>query len=193
MSNTSLPLVSIGIPVYNGGRYLEGALDSLLGQDYANLEFVISDNGSTDETPEICRAYAAQDSRLTYHRSEENHGSIWNFNRVFELSRGEFFMWAAADDRRSPDYITRCAEFLSRNPEAVLCYSPTFGYTEERRWPIMEDLALDRPRPRDRALSLLKQRAQDWPPLMYGLIRSSALRVLVTFGELLRERCPSHR
>lgn len=176
MPSPPLPQVSIGLPVYNGGRYIKGALDSLLGQDYPNLEFIVSDNASTDETQEICQAYAAHEPRLTYHRSAENRGAVWNFNRVFELSRGEFFLWAAADDRREQSYVSRCADVLARNPAAVLCFSPTFAYAGGDRRPIIEDLDLDRPAPRDRVLALLKQKGQDWAPIVYGLIRASALR-----------------
>jgi glycosyltransferase involved in cell wall biosynthesis len=115
------PLVSIGIPVYNAQRYLREALDSLVAQDYEAIELIISDNASTDETPAICREYAARDPRIRYERAEQNQGAIWNFHRVFELARGQYFMWAAFDDLREPSYVRRCVEALEEHREAVLC------------------------------------------------------------------------
>jgi hypothetical protein len=115
------PLVSIGMPLYNAERYVREALDALLAQDYPHFELIISDNASTDATESICREYAARDSRIEYHRAESNMGAVWNFRRVFELSRGEYFMWAAFDDVRAPQYLTRCVEALDAHPAAVMC------------------------------------------------------------------------
>src|SRR5436190_12174806 len=92
------PIVSIGLPVFNGERYLRQALDSLLGQDFQDFELIISDNASTDRTAEICRAYVAKDRRIRYYRNESNIGSAPNYRRVFELARGEFFKWCSHDD-----------------------------------------------------------------------------------------------
>ena len=96
------PTVSIGMPVYNGVPFLNEALDSILAQTYRDFELVISDNASTDETESICRAYAASDPRIRYYRQQENLGAMPNFNRVCELSRGQYFKWAACDDVCSP-------------------------------------------------------------------------------------------
>jgi glycosyltransferase involved in cell wall biosynthesis len=126
------PLVSIGVPVYNGGAGIGRALDGLLRQDYANLEIVISDNASTDETSEICRSFAARDSRVKYTRSDQNRGSSWNFNRVFELSSGKYFMWAAHDDVREPSFVGACVAKLEEQPDAVLCQAHTAMFIEGR-------------------------------------------------------------
>lgn len=115
------PLVGIGLPVYNGERYLRGCLDSLLAQDYADVELTVSDNASTDATEAICREYAARDPRVRYHRAERNMGAVWNFRRAFELSRGEYFCWAAFDDLREPAFVRRCVEALEASPRAVMC------------------------------------------------------------------------
>jgi hypothetical protein len=116
-----LPLVSIGLPVHNAARYLREALDSLLGQEYPNVEVIVSDNASDDATQQICTDYAGRDSRLLYHRVERNMGAVWNFTRVFELARGEYFMWAAFDDIRDPRYVSACVAALESRPEAALC------------------------------------------------------------------------
>lgn len=125
------PLVSIGMPIYNEERYLPRALDSLLAQDYENFELIISDNASTDRTPEICLHYAAKDSRIRYYRNEVNIGSDENFNRVFKLSTGKYFMWAAADDWRKPTFISRCIEVLEEDPSVVLAYPLAILVDEE--------------------------------------------------------------
>ena len=79
------PRVSIGMPVYNGAKFIEAALDSLLAQTFEGFELIISDNASTDRTEVICRSYAARDNRIRYYRQEKNQGAIWNFNHVFEV------------------------------------------------------------------------------------------------------------
>jgi glycosyltransferase involved in cell wall biosynthesis len=109
------------MPLYNAERYVREALDALLAQDYPHFELNISDNASTDATENICREYAARDRRVQYHRAESNMGAVWNFRRVFELSRGEYFMWAAFDDVRAPQYLSRCVEALEAHPAAVMC------------------------------------------------------------------------
>jgi glycosyltransferase involved in cell wall biosynthesis len=113
--------VSIGLAVYNGGRYLGAALDSLVTQDYADFEIILSDNASDDETEAICREHAARDPRIRYSRNERNMGALWNAVRVYELARGEYFMWAAHDDLRDPQYLSRCVAALESNPRALFC------------------------------------------------------------------------
>jgi glycosyltransferase involved in cell wall biosynthesis len=127
------PLVSIGVPLHNGERYLREALDSLLAQDYSNLEVVISDNASSDATQRICEEYAARDCRVAYHRVDQNMGAIWNFNHVFELTRGEYFMWAAYDDLRAPRFVSACVDALKERPEAVMCCTLIDFIDEEGR------------------------------------------------------------
>ncbi len=123
MTASTAPRVSIGLPVYNGERYLEEALESLLAQSYTDFEIVISDNASTDRTEEICRTFAARDPRVRYVRAEVNGGGTWNFNRVVELSQGEYFRWAAHDDAIAPTYLERCVDVLDRNPSAALAHT----------------------------------------------------------------------
>lgn len=121
----SLPLVSVGLPVFNGGRYLGEALRSIQAQNHPRLEIVISDNASTDETPEICRAAARQDSRIRYERNPLNIGPLANYCRVVERARGEYFLWAADDDERDPQYVSRLVAALEQNDQAVLATGTT--------------------------------------------------------------------
>jgi glycosyltransferase involved in cell wall biosynthesis len=121
------PLVSVGLPVYNGEAYLSQSLDSLLAQDYENIEFIISDNGSTDRTHEICRSYVLQDRRIRYYQIQRNMGAAWNFDRVFELSNGEYFMWATHDDYWHPSYLSSCLEAFGNSKELALAGTICIG------------------------------------------------------------------
>ena len=116
------PTVSIGLPVYNGMPFLPAAIDTLLEQTWEDFELVVSDNASTDETPEVLRSYAAHDRRIRLHFNETNLGAAPNYNRVFEQSRGKYFKWAAADDTCAPSAIEKCVDALNANRELVLCY-----------------------------------------------------------------------
>lgn len=116
----SKPVVSIGMAVYNGERYIRQALDSLLAQDYKNYELIISDNASTDKTREICLEYAARDKRIRYYRNKTNIGAQFNFDRVFELSSGYYFMWACHDDHWKPHYLSSCLEAFNISDDIVL-------------------------------------------------------------------------
>jgi glycosyltransferase involved in cell wall biosynthesis len=122
----AVPRVSIGLPVYNGERYVAEALDSLLAQEFTDFELLIGDNGSSDATPEICRAYAARDARVRYLSSEVNRGAAWNWNRVFSTSSGAYFRWAAHDDLVAPEHLARCVDALDYGgPGVVLAYTQT--------------------------------------------------------------------
>ena len=118
-----MPRVSIGLPVYNGEKYLEKALDSILNQSYKDFELIISDNASTDGTKRICESYLNKDNRIRYYRSDNNMGAAWNFNRVFQLSSGKYFKWAAHDDVLTSDFLLRCVEVMDKDPSIVLCHS----------------------------------------------------------------------
>lgn len=120
--NQNQPLVSVGMPVYNGDHYLDSAINSILAQTFRDFELIISDNGSTDKTQEICRHYANLDSRIRYIRNEENLGAGWNFDRVAELATGKYFKWACHDDLCAPEFLQECVEVLERDPSTVLAY-----------------------------------------------------------------------
>lgn len=121
----TIPRVAIGLPVYNGEKYLAEAIESVLGQTCADFQLVISDNASTDATQEICREFAARDRRVRYARAEQNRGAAWNFNRTFELSDGEYFKWLAHDDVIGPRYLERALDVMDRDSSLVLCHSRT--------------------------------------------------------------------
>ena len=126
-----IPLVSIGMPVYNGERYLAEAIESLLAQDYQNMEIIICDNASIDTTPQICQQFQQQDSRIQYLQNKTNIGASNNFNRTFNMAKGEFFMWAAYDDLWDQTYIRKCVQKLKQHPEAIMCVTESEMIDEE--------------------------------------------------------------
>jgi glycosyltransferase involved in cell wall biosynthesis len=101
----SKPKVTIGMPVYNGEAFINKAIESLLLQTFDDFELIISDNASEDGTGSICLKHASEDGRIRYVKQEKNWGPFSNFEFVLEEARGEYFMWAAADDVWHSDFI----------------------------------------------------------------------------------------
>ena len=125
------PLISVGIPVYNGDRFLSQALSSLMEQSYANCEFIISDNASTDQTQAICEEFASHDPRISYFRQRKNIGAPRNWNFVVSKASGMFFKWASANDLCDPEFIAQTGNVLLADPSIVLCYGLTMLVNEE--------------------------------------------------------------
>lgn len=116
------PVLSIGLPVLNGERFIAEALDSLLEQEFTDFELIVSDNASTDRTNAIVEGYASGDARIRHVRLERRHGAAYNFNLVARLGRGRYFKWAAHDDVCGPRFLGSCVAALDRDPTAVLSY-----------------------------------------------------------------------
>lgn len=117
LSKSNKPLVSIGMPAYNGERHIRKALDSLLVQDYENFELIISDNVSTDATREICRQYADTNQRIRLFLNQYNISVNENFKSVLEKANGKYFMWAADDDYWFPEFVSTMVKELEMHPE----------------------------------------------------------------------------
>jgi glycosyltransferase involved in cell wall biosynthesis len=128
----SSPRVSIGLPVFNGADFLRLSIESILAQDFHDLELIIADNASTDETESICREIASRDCRVRYYRNQVNLGAARNYNKVFELSRGEYFKWAAHDDECHPTMIRKCVEALDHASDSVAMVYPLAELIDER-------------------------------------------------------------
>lgn len=125
MKPSSPPLLTIGLPVFNGENYITEAVDSILSQSFRHLELIIADNCSTDGTEKICRNFERWDSRVRFMRNDANLGAAENFNMLVSKARGKYFKWAAHDDELAPGYIEKCIEALERNREAVACHTQT--------------------------------------------------------------------
>jgi len=121
--------LSIGLPVFNGEKFLHKCLSSLLEQSYEDFEIIISDNASTDKTEIICQEYSKKDKRINYIRQEKNIGLLPNFNFVLEQSDNEFFMWMGVDDYILPDYVKKNMNILKSNSNVVGSVSKIQPYT----------------------------------------------------------------
>ena len=116
-------LVTIGIPVYNGELSIKKCIESVLSQTYENFELIISDNASTDSTPDICKEFLKKDDRITFVRQNENMGQNWNFNFPLEKANGEYFVWLVADAILLPEFIEKNIAVLESQDNAVGCIS----------------------------------------------------------------------
>ncbi|MEM1117742.1 MAG: glycosyltransferase [Bacteroidota bacterium] len=189
---SAAPPVSIGLPVYNGERFLAQTLADLLGQTYGDFELVVCDNASTDATPEILAEAAATDPRVVVVRNDANLGALPNTNLAFARSRGPRYVLASHDDRHAPDFLARLVGALDADPEAVLAYGAStligdddrpfrfvperdayvdadgrpYGYDRRLQKTLSED-------PVERFRSVL--RATDTNAAIYGLFRREAL------------------
>ena len=114
------PRVTFGIPVRNEADSIERCLDSILAQDLDDFEVIVSDNASTDASPEIVHDYAARDPRIQLFAHDHNVGIIENFNHVARLGRGEFFRWMGADDWIEPGYTSACVAALDASKDAIV-------------------------------------------------------------------------
>jgi glycosyltransferase involved in cell wall biosynthesis len=174
------PRVSIGVPVYNGGIYLRRALDLLAAQTLSDIEIIISDNGSSDDTEAICRDYAAADRRIRYVRQAETSEASVNFMYVLGQARAPYFMWAAHDDAWSVNFVAALYAALEQHPGAVSAQGECVlidaaGGTIQQ--------GLPNPKLADRSRTVRVSRVMAFAPVdrynnlfMYGVHRTAVLR-----------------
>ena len=125
MSATGNPLLSVGLPVYNGLPYLQETLESIRDGEFEDYELIVCDNASTDATGELVQDFASRDARIRYVRNEKNIGAARNYNKCLDLGRGKYFRWVASDDIHSRGAIARCVEAMERDPALVLAFPQT--------------------------------------------------------------------
>jgi glycosyltransferase involved in cell wall biosynthesis len=176
-----VPRLTLGLPVYNGERFLAESVDALLAQTFTDFELIISDNASTDRSGEIARQYAAADHRVRYVHHPRNLGSSFNHNFVIEQARGEFFKWVSDDDLYAPELLERCMDALDSRPEIPLAHAWTAFIDDEGQITLKLDypLTTDVADPAERFRSLLYTQGGDD---IYGIIRMSVLRQVAPFG-----------
>ena len=119
MSNSNLPILSIGLPIYNGGKFIKKRIESILNQTFKDFELTISDNASTDTTQMICEEYLKKDKRIRYIRQEKNMGEVWNFDFILDKAETKYFVMASADDIWSKNFLEKNVEFLEKNEQFV--------------------------------------------------------------------------
>jgi len=171
-----IPKVSIGMPVYNAEKYLGDAIDALLMQTYSDFEIIISDNASTDGTASMCKQYAGKDSRITFVQQSKNIGSIQNFQYVLDRAVGEYFMWAAADDRRHKDFIKLALEVFDSTVDCGLVFSDYILKNLDTGESSYESIGMFNSRKSSK--NYLMRLLSPCPLMIYGLHRTSIIKGL---------------
>jgi glycosyltransferase involved in cell wall biosynthesis len=116
------PKVSVIVPIYNQAQFIRETVDSVLSQNYDNLELVLSDDGSTDGTSELLREYQAWDpQRVKVIAAERNTGIAGAFNRGLDAHTGQYIAWLGGDDVMLPGKLLRQVDVLERRPDAIGC------------------------------------------------------------------------
>jgi hypothetical protein len=185
------PLVTVGMPIYNGESHLAEALESVLAQDYQGLEILVLDDDSSDASGEIVRSLAQRDSRITYMRNDHNLGAFGNSLRTLAVAHGKYFTWLHQDNTLvSPRYISSTVAFLERHPDAVCCASSFLlldlegpGTCTVMR---LKDIEPDMPWPRARR-AFFGTRMNNATYAMHGVFRRDAL-----LKSAARQRARSH-
>ncbi|HDL48800.1 MAG TPA: glycosyltransferase family 2 protein [Actinobacteria bacterium] len=171
------PKLSVGMPVFNGEAFLAQAIDSILAQTFSEFELIISDNGSTDGTEQICRHYARIDDRVAYFRQSSNLGAAANYNFVFHKATGRYFKWASHDDLIAPTMLEQCVGVLDSDFEdVILAYPKTrLDHSDGTAGELYEDrLDLGHTSPHERLYHLVSN--VTLCNAVFGVIRSDALR-----------------
>jgi glycosyltransferase involved in cell wall biosynthesis len=170
------PLVTIGIPTYNRATQLRRAIETALGQDYSNIEVIVSDNASTDATQSQCQLYCAREPRLKYLQQAENIGPTANFAAVLKAASGVYFMWLGDDDWIDTDYVSSCARVLSSDPSISLVSGVPQYNADGKRTHTGKYFSLTYRSPWMRVIAYYANVADNG--MFYGLMRTARIREL---------------
>ena len=130
----TLPLVSISIPAYNAERYILETIESILAQDYPNIELLVQDNHSTDGTWALLQELAAQHPQISIQQNEHTVHVVANFNRVINRAKGDFVMVMGSDDLLNPSFVRCCLETFSQNLQIDIVTTNYFYFTGSKEW-----------------------------------------------------------
>jgi glycosyltransferase domain-containing protein len=169
----SMPLVSIGLPTYNRLAQLKKAVQSVLEQDYPNIELVLADNDSTDGTEQFCREIQRQDDRVSYFKQPKNLGPHKNFVTVLERAAGDYFMWLGDDDWLDSTYVGRCIDVLFESPDCVIASGKSVYYRQSEPVYYGGEIQVDQETGFERVLSFYAQVTDNGT--FYGLTRRETL------------------
>lgn len=172
-----VPRVTLAMPVRNGSAHIGSAIRSILAQDFADIELIITDNASEDATPDICNEIARTDRRVRFVANPRNLGAAPNYNRGFELARGEYLKWCAHDDLISPNYVRACLAALEADRSASVAYGRTVCIDGQGREVDAEDddemQSLLDESPARRFITAVRQGGTCFP--IFGLFRKDLL------------------
>lgn len=168
-------LITIGLPVFNGARFLRHAIDALLAQTYGDFELIIADNASTDDTVAIAQEYADRDGRVRLVRHPINMGAARNWNSIVPMARGRYFKWASSNDYVAPTMLADCLAEMEADGSLVLCAGRTTLIDESGA--VMQsydgDVDAMHARPSERFKRIRREMALN--NLQSGLLRTEAL------------------
>lgn len=188
---TAPPRLTIGVPVFDGEKYLDRALRSVAEQSDGDFEVLIADNASTDATEEIAREWVARDARFSYHRHDTNIGGARNSNFLLERCRSRWFKWAYHDDVCDEGMVARSFETLAAAPAGTVLAYPRVCLIDEEEVVVGRhddgDLRLDQPAAHDRLRVLL---ARVVTQTQFGIMEAEVARaaggvVVSSAGEML--------
>jgi glycosyltransferase involved in cell wall biosynthesis len=179
------PLLTIGLPVYNGADYLRETMESVRDQTFTDYEFIVCDNDSTDETPEIVAEFAESDGRIKYVKHPENIGAHNNYNSIVPLARGKYFKWVAHDDLMEPGFIEACVSVLDNRPDVVLAFTAVDKIDTEgaKIGELVSTRTYEHDSPYTRLRAYIGDRVK--APPIFGVMRTQVLRetrLLGNFG-----------
>jgi glycosyltransferase involved in cell wall biosynthesis len=190
MDSFNDPLVSIGVPAYNGAGFLRKTLQSLINQTYKNLQIIVSDDCSSDDTLQICFSFRDYDSRVIVVSNKERLGAVANFNRVVELAKGEFFFWNAQDDYRDHSYVECCMSQFKSNNNLVFCHSKysDSAVSENSEFLVRSlNFIINEPDFRSRFLKAYKSFIGS--TAFYGMYRMSMMHRKLKWGNFIASDC----
>jgi len=168
------PKVVALVPTWRASAFIAATLDALVSQTWPNLEVLVSDDASPDDTVAICEGYAARDPRVRVIRQPRNLGWLGNANALLRAARGDYLLFAFQDDLPAPEYVARCVAALEAHPGAILAFSDIVlvsqdGTREEKSYVALDGVT-DRVR---RARLVARQKGSWWIPNR-GVFRAPA-------------------
>ena len=169
MESSTLPLVTIGIPTYNGGKRLPRPIESIWPQNYPNLEVLISDNCSTDNTTEVVENYRRQHPEIRLVRQEKNIGQIGNYSYLIQAAKGKYFIWLADDDFLEPGFILKAVQFMEANADYSLASGRIQYWQNKSRDLLEQGFTFEQDSPASRVVHFYSKVI--YCGIMHGLIR----------------------
>jgi glycosyltransferase involved in cell wall biosynthesis len=175
IQNKKNELVSIGIPVYNGSKFLEKVLLYLINQTYNKIEIIISDNCSSDTTQAICEKFQSLDNRIIYIRQNITSKGMVNFTYVLNKAKGKYFFWNAHDDIRDLNYIEMCLKVFKSDHNVGLVHSDSLTYFTANNLKIYTSGGYINYK-KNKAIKFLFRLFNENPGLIYGMHKLEFLK-----------------